>query len=655
VAETRAGHGARSRDVAAVAAISLIVTLVIAAPVLQAPSERLFGVEIVGRHYDPFVVMRQFEGAPLALTYLQPVTDWMGRALTLFMPPVAAFNVLILWTFPLAAVFAYLFAYELTRSRTTSAMAGLVFAFAPFHVAHAAYHVHISQVQWTPLYFLALWWCLHGMTVGRAATLIVSLGLVVLSNDYGGFIALTLTPVTLVAFWLAPSSDGRARSWRDLAGTSGLLVTLGAAALVTAHAIVPTLFEHPEALAFPRENLFLYSARWWSYLVPPVTHPVLGGWARRTWETSNIGPGLLEQQVYLGVGIVALAGVALWARVGARGRTVSRVVPFLMVIAAFALACSLSPERQVFGIRMVRPSALLYLMAPMFRAYARFGVVVQLMLAIAAGVGMTWLWERRTRLARATALALVILTVFEYMPLPWQWRDVLPTSAHRWLAQHRATARVFECLPWAPPEQATAWLAGYPIGYLDPGLPDCAEPDLAGQLRARGITELLVRADRPEFAWLSAHPRDGLRLAYRADDAAVFNVAAGPAVYVMSFEGLYPREFNQAWTWRWSSGDTMLHVENHGAGPRAVVLEAELASFGVERHVVVSLNGDRVADLRIDSARAAYRVGPLLLRPGSNALALRSVEPPIVAGTLEHNDDPRPLAFAVGEWRWKQP
>ena len=43
-------------------ALATIVTLVIAAPVLRAPSERVFGMEIVGRHHDPFTVMQQFGG-----------------------------------------------------------------------------------------------------------------------------------------------------------------------------------------------------------------------------------------------------------------------------------------------------------------------------------------------------------------------------------------------------------------------------------------------------------------------------------------------------------------------------------------------------------------------------------------------------------------
>jgi len=110
MAEARAGRGSRPREVATISAVALLVTLVIAAPVLRAPSERLFGMEIVGRHHDPFTVMQQFAGAPVFLPYLQPATDWVGQALARIMPPFAAYNVLVLWTFPLAAVFAYLFA-----------------------------------------------------------------------------------------------------------------------------------------------------------------------------------------------------------------------------------------------------------------------------------------------------------------------------------------------------------------------------------------------------------------------------------------------------------------------------------------------------------------------------------------------------------------
>jgi hypothetical protein len=437
------------------------------------------------------------------------------------------------------------------------------------------------------------------------------------------------------------------------------MLALCGGALAIAREIVPNVFEHRAAFAVLRRELFRYSARWWAYLVPPVEHPALGSWSRQVWDSYGIGPALLEQQVYVGFGVLTLAAVALWAWVRARDRSELRVIPLLAAIAAMALICSLSPERQILGIRFVRPSALLYLVAPMFRSYARFGVVVQLMIAIVAGVGLTSLWQRRTsvwhtRLARVVAVALVGLTVFEYTPLPWRWHDVLPTSAHRWLVRQGGAPRVFDCSDSTPSEQATAWLAGYPLGYLEHALPDCGEPDLAGKLRAIGFTHLLVRARRPEFRWLIDHSPEGLRTSYRADDGAVFDVTvARPIAYVASLKGLYPREYNRAWTWRWTSGGATLQVENLGAAPHACALDLELAAFGVERHVIVSLNGRRVTDFVVGSDRALYPIGPMLLRPGSNELTIRSVEPPIVAKTLERNEDSRPLAIAVGAWRWR--
>ena len=641
--------------------LSVAVTLLtgaVAAPVLRAPNERIFGTEIVGRHHDPYTVMQQFAGAPVPAPYLQPATDWPGRALAGLVSPVAAFNILVLWTFPLTAAFTYLLAHAITRSVPAAAVAGLLSAFAPFHVAHAAYHPHVAQVQWIPLYFFALWRCLHGLTASRAAALAASLGLVVLSNFYGGFIALTMTLAALPLFWLAPDPGGRPRAWRDLVWTGVWLLALCAAALATARAIVPAVFDQRAAFAAQWRDLFMYNARWWAYLVPPVDHPALGSWSRRVWDAYGIGPALLEQQVYVGFGVLALAAVALWTWVRARDRRELRAMPLLAVIAAVALICSLSPEREILGIRVVRPSALLYLVAPVFRSYARFGVVVHLMIAVVAGAGLTHLWQRRrspwrTGLARTAAVALVGLTVFEYAPLPWRSRDVLPTSAHRWLVRQGGSPRVFDCTDPMLSEQATAWLAGYPIGYLPQVPPDCGEPDLAWKLRAAGFTHLLVRAPRPEFSWLIDHAPDGLGRSYRADDGAVFEVAgARPVAYVSSLDGLYPREYSPAWTWRWTDGSATLWVEHLGAEPQAATLDLELAAFGVERHVIVSLNGHHVTELIVASDRARYPIGPMLLGPGRNELTIRSVEPPIVAGTIAPNDDPRPLALAVGAWRW---
>ena len=180
---------------AGIVAAATLLTAIMAAPVLVEPAERLFGSEIVGRHPDPFVSSFQFENPPPPAVYSQPATDAVGAGLAwLFGSGIAAYNALVLSSFILAALFAFLLARELTGSRAASWIAGLAYAFAPYHVAQAAYHVHGAQVQWLPLYLLALWRCCGRASPGRIALLIVAGGLVTMSNFYHGLMAIVITP-----------------------------------------------------------------------------------------------------------------------------------------------------------------------------------------------------------------------------------------------------------------------------------------------------------------------------------------------------------------------------------------------------------------------------------------------------------------------------
>src|SRR6202171_2551079 len=137
-----------------------MVTVAIAAPVLRAPSERVFGMELVGRHHDPFTVMVQLERPITIGMYSQPVTDISGALLARLSGGVAAYNWLVLLSFPLSAAAAYLLARHLALSAAGATVAAMAYAFSPFHVAHAAYHPHIAQTQWLPLYLLPLWRCM---------------------------------------------------------------------------------------------------------------------------------------------------------------------------------------------------------------------------------------------------------------------------------------------------------------------------------------------------------------------------------------------------------------------------------------------------------------------------------------------------------------
>src|SRR5579864_4628963 len=177
-----------------------MVTVAIAAPVLLAPSDRVFGMEIVGRHHDPFTVMAQFARPVTPGVYSQPVTDLTGAALARVSGAVAAYNWLVLLSFPLSAAAAYLLARHLALSPAGATVAAIAFAFSPFHVAHAAYHPHIAQTQWVPLYLLALWRTLDDASPAAVALLGAATVAVALSNFYAGLIMAVVTPVAVASY-----------------------------------------------------------------------------------------------------------------------------------------------------------------------------------------------------------------------------------------------------------------------------------------------------------------------------------------------------------------------------------------------------------------------------------------------------------------------
>src|SRR3954462_772114 len=377
-----------------------------------------------------------------------------------------------------------------------------------------------------PLYLLALWRCMDEATPAAIGFLVAAAAAVTLANFYGGLIAGVLTPVAMAAHWRA-GTRAEPGSIRGLPATIIALASVGCAGVAFAWWFGSPALLNRAAFAFPRADLFRYSATWWSYLVPPVAHPVLGARARDIWEAAGEREGLLEQQVSLGWSMVALAVAAIVGGLR-RGRILRALtrVPVLAAVAAAAFICSLSPDLTLGPLTIARPSAVLYDVVPMFRSYARFGGVVQLMAALLAGLGVDVLHSGGGRLARLACGALVVLAAGEYAVAPSaMWRDVLPTRAHRWVMQQADARRVLDCTPADAESASVPWLTGSRVTLLEGGVSDCTEANVAARLAAEGYTHLLVRqGNRTGRAFLNLPLPPGMRLAARFRDGQVFAV-----------------------------------------------------------------------------------------------------------------------------------
>lgn len=648
-----------SRAAAAATLAGLALTLAMAWPVVTAPSSTIFGTETDGPHHDPFTVMRQFEQGPPPFPYRQPLVDDVGRAVARAIGPVDAFNAIVLLTFPLSVLTAFLLARYLGLSHAGASIAAFAFAFAPPHLAHAAYHPHIAQTQWLPLYFLALFAALDRVSAVRLLLLLAAGVALALSNWYSALIAAVLTPVAaaIAAFTSreAPHAGSRAR---HAVVTMAVLVAVAGVALMLIRVAVPALGSPDTPFAFARADLARYGAQWFSYLVPPVDHPIWGARAAGFWAGRGMTGAVVEQQISFSVALLALAAIAIacwWRsrRASPRARPATlAAVPMLAVVAVAAVVCSLAPAPGSPPGPRLAPASWLHEIAPMFRAYARFAFAAHLMVALLAGIGAACLWgargARATRPRRAAVVLLLAIAAIEYAPLPPRARDVLPTAAHRWLAGREPRVHVLDCVPLSPAGAFLPWLMQHRVATLSPAIPSCAAPDLAQRAAALGITHVIVR--RAGGADRAPAPR-GLAAVRMFDDADLYNiVGVDPEIGVTAMEGFSRLETGRSGAWRWMSQAGHWTIDNASGRPVRAALELELSAYAMPRRLSVAFDGGEPQVLDVPEAGATLRLAPWTITPGAHRVTFTALEP---AGRAPGRD-PRALTVMFRAWTWSR-
>ena len=373
-------------------------------------------------------------------------------------------------------------------------VAGLAYAFLPFHVAHAS--------RPSPRRADAVASALLPGLVARVSIASISAAprccspppLRSLSRTSTGLIAAVLSPVALVAYAVvrrARQSRAVASAWRSSAQRSR---SAAAAGLVLIHHFAPAVLAPGASLRFPRseplrlerEVVELSDSR----RGPPASSgpgsgssgrarrdgappraPAGGAWAGRSsrWRPCRSGSGCAA--------IAELARGPQRSRAGEPGR---RRPPLLAVSRA---------EDRVLHLQCARPRCCTgwrRCSGPM-RGSAWWSASLTALLA-GAGAACLWRWSRPPPGARPLAPA--GLAVLEYAPFPpWRWRDVLPDprppmarGAVRLPARARLRASV-------PASDSLASLAERPRGFAArrPTFDDCGEPQLGDKLDGDGL------------------------------------------------------------------------------------------------------------------------------------------------------------------------
>ena len=211
------------------AALSLVMTwplaLRLSSAVLGPPGDNLeyvwklwwFKRALVELGQSPFWAPDVFApfGYPVALSETTLAHTILGLPLTMAVGEVASYNLLILASFVLSGWATYRLVREWTGDGWAGLVAGAVFAFSPYRLAHlGAGHLPLMGTQWLPLAFLSADRLVRKRSWGAAVGLGVSYALLALSSWYYAYLGALFLGVFVV--W---------RAWRHgkAGGESGTL------------------------------------------------------------------------------------------------------------------------------------------------------------------------------------------------------------------------------------------------------------------------------------------------------------------------------------------------------------------------------------------------------------------------------------------------
>lgn len=186
------------------------------------------------------------------------------------------------------------------------------------------------------------------------------------------------------------------------------------------------------AIGFGRsmDYLFAQSARPLSYLMPASTHPFFGQFTQKMFGSIFYGRGATEQTLYLGWVSLLLAYIAFRSWRSMRLNPAKNLkflsseenflIGFFIFSAWAAFFFSLPPVVDLGLFKFYLPSYFVYQILPMFRAYARFGIIVSLCVSILAGYGLkVILGKIKTKTMQGFVFAFILLAVmFEFTNIP---------------------------------------------------------------------------------------------------------------------------------------------------------------------------------------------------------------------------------------------
>jgi hypothetical protein len=435
-------------------------------------------------HTSPVIVptLNYPEGYSLGYFQFSPATVFSALPLTMLFGPVAGYNAVVLSTFVLSGLGAYVWVYGLAASHRAGLVAGTAFAFCTYRMNHLGGHITLLGTQWIVFYFISLTSLLRSRIWSWRRVVVTAVCMVLMSATapYYLYMSLVLSipyvigilalhsararrvhtpeapvgnngPFTRLGIWAATRRSG-VLSLIHLALDRTMWMRLVAAYLVAAPFILLAIAPYLQLRAsgsfgaHTLEEALLYSASPTDFLVSMKSHLFWGSAMESLYRGENA--------LYLGVVTLCLATLAFACRAQlVRQKNSIRLLAWT-TLCATVLALGVGFHWSNAEVRIAVPKFLqswwpfaetfiplpgyiLYRFLPFYgsmRVWMRYGVYVSLFVSVLAGIGVTWLVVRiRPRWRSVATLMILALVLLDSYRGPIEVTAAAPRPVDEWL------------------------------------------------------------------------------------------------------------------------------------------------------------------------------------------------------------------------------
>ena len=346
-------------------------------------------------------------------------TTFIGFLLVQFLDYTAAWNILWFSGFIFGGYGCYLLANNFNKNYLSSIIAGMIFTFTTYHMAHSLTHIGLSMIVWLPIFVLFLFKLLEKQSKYYSIVGGIVFFLVSLTHLYY-LVFITMFSIIFFAVYIFRQKKVSNKTFITnftILLTIGLISTsvLFLSTSVTDDELpVRPLIEHIK-FSNSLENLILP--------VPEHTTQILSNYGLLLSVYSFFDSPLMydgmEMMIFLGYSVIFLSALAII-------RYRQKHIWFWLLICGIFIVMSLGPELKIFNesTGIVLPEQIFYDNIPEWeelRAPARFIVMANLGLAVLASYAVYGLIKNKfssfkQQIILTTVIGFVILFEFSMIP-----------------------------------------------------------------------------------------------------------------------------------------------------------------------------------------------------------------------------------------------